>query len=202
MKKIWSALLLICLSLVVANGVSAQKTGNGAKPKPPRSKVHPPGQPKPLVYEAGATKPNEARMLTAGEETDRAWSLIELTENPGTKTTWHRHPKNDQAYYVLEGVFTVKVEDKMYELPAGGYVFIPRGTAHGTGNVGALPVKVLLIDGPAGFEHYFQARADLLKTTDPKDPTFKQKMMEIRKRYEVEELGVWDPVTNTSSKPK
>jgi len=202
MKSIWPGLLIICFSLVVAISVSAQNGAVKGLRNPVRSKAYAPGEPKSLIYEAGATKPNEARMLTAGEETNRAWSLIELTENPGTKTTWHRHPNNDQAYYVLEGVFTVKVEDKMYELPAGGYVFIPRGTAHGTGNVGSVPVRVLLIDGPAGFEHYFQARADLLKTTDPKDPTFKQKMMEIRKRYDVEELGVWDPITNTSSKPK
>lgn len=166
MKNIWLGFLMICFLLVVAISVSAQKTGNTAKPKPSPFKVHQPGEPSSLVYEAGASKQNEARMLTAGEETNRAWSLIELTENPGTKTTWHRHPHNDQAYYVLQGVFTVKVEDKMYELPAGGYVFIPRGTAHGTGNVGSVPVKVLLIDGPAGFEHYFQARADLLKTND------------------------------------
>src|SRR5687767_1227493 len=193
MKKIWPALLIICLSLLIAVSVPAQKSGRETRPDPAPSKVYSPGEPKSLVYEAGATKPNEARMLTAGEETSRAWSLIELTENPGTKTTWHRNPNNDQAYYVLEGVFTVKVEDKMYELPAGGYVFIPRGTAHGTGNVGSVPVKVLLIDGPAGFEHYFRARADLLKTTDPKDPAFKVKMSEIRMRFEVEELGVWDP---------
>src|SRR5262249_36424508 len=67
----------------------AQKSGREARPDPPRSKVYSPGDPRSLVYEAGATKPNEARMLTAGEETGRAWSLIELTENPGTKTTWH-----------------------------------------------------------------------------------------------------------------
>ena len=124
--------------------------------------VHPPGDPKPLLYEAGATAPNSARLLTTGDETDGAWSLVELTEMPGTKTTWHRHPHTDQAYYVREGVFTVKVEDKIYQLHAGGYIFIPRGTPHGTGNVGSVPVNVLLIDGPAGFERYFQARPDLL----------------------------------------
>src|SRR5918992_2749219 len=40
-------------------------------------------------------------------ETNGAWSLVELTEMPWTNMTWHRD-SFDQAYYIREGVFTVK----------------------------------------------------------------------------------------------
>jgi hypothetical protein len=67
--------------------------------------------PEALTYDAGASAPHSVRLLTSGSETKGAWSLVELTEMPGTKTTWHRHTF-DQAYLVREGVFTPKVEDK------------------------------------------------------------------------------------------
>jgi len=150
-----------------------------------------PDEPEPLVYDAGAIAPNKVRYLTTGEGTGGKWSLIELTENPGTKTTWHRHNRTDQAYYVLEGVFTVKINDKTYEYGPGGYVFIPRGTPHGTGNRTRSIVRVLLTNTPSGFDQYFKARAELLKTMKPTDPQFKKKVAEYRKIYDAEELGTW-----------
>ena len=103
------------------------------------------GEPAALPYDLGMV-----RFLVTSEDTGGAWSLVELTEMPGQKTTWHRHNHTDQAYYVLEGVFTAKVEDKVYELPAGSYIFIPRGTPHGQGNFGTVPAKVLLTNTPGG----------------------------------------------------
>lgn len=178
---LWVVVLLLC-----GGGAAAQDS------TPPRAIALAPDEPKALTYEAGATAPNSTRLLTRGDDTAGAWSLVELTEMPGTKTTWHRHPHSDQAYFVREGVFTVKVEEKVYELAAGGYVFIPRGTRHGHANFGSEPVKVLLTNAPAGFERYLQARADLSKTMSSSSPEFQKRMSDLRKRYDVEELGVWD----------
>jgi quercetin dioxygenase-like cupin family protein len=179
-------MLLVAGVLLCAGSVAAQNN------RPPRTIALAPDEPKALTYDAGATALNSTRLLTPGEDTAGAWSLVELTEMPGTKTTWHRHPHSDQAYFVREGVFTVKVEDKVYELAAGGYVFIPRGTQHGHANFGTQPVKVLLTNAPAGFERYLQARADLSKTMNSSSPEFQKRMSDLRKRYDVEELGVWD----------
>jgi quercetin dioxygenase-like cupin family protein len=154
--------------------------------------VHPPGRPQVFPYDAGGTSPNTVRFLTFGEETGGAWSLIELTEPTGARTTWHRHPRADQAYYVREGVLTAKVDEKVYVLPAGGYVFIPRGTPHGHANLGRTVARVLLTNAPAGFEHYFKARVELMRAMSPTDPEFKKKLSALRSRYDVEELGVWD----------
>ena len=145
------------------------------------------GEPAALAYDLGAV-----RFLVTSEDTGGAWSLVELTEMPGQKTTWHRHNHTDQAYYVLEGVFTAKVEDKVYELPAGSYIFIPRGTPHGQGNFGTVPVKVLLTNTPGGFERYFRDRAELFKTMKPDHPDFKKRLKELRGKVDAEELGVWD----------
>lgn len=180
------AVLLVLVLLLCAGEAAAQDS------RPRRAIALAPDEPKALTYDAGATALNSARLLTSGEDTAGAWSFVELTEMPGTKTTWHRHPRSDQAYFVREGVFTVKVEEKVYELTAGGYVFIPRGTRHGHANFGTQPVKVLLTNAPAGFERYLQARADLSKTMNSASPEFQRRMSDLRKRYDVEELGAWD----------
>jgi quercetin dioxygenase-like cupin family protein len=180
------AMLLFPVLLLCAGHAASQDNRH------PRAFALAPEEPKALTYDAGATAVNSARLLTPGADTAGAWSLVELTEAPGTKTTWHRHPHSDQAYFVREGLFTVKVEDKIYELNPGGYVFIPRGTAHGHANFGSQPVKVLLTNAPAGFEQYLQARADLSKTMNSSTPEFQRRMSDLRKRYDIEELGVWD----------
>src|SRR4051794_38437214 len=99
-----------------------------------------------VIYDAGT-----ARFLASSEDTNGAWSLVELTEKPGYKTRLHRHNYTDETYYVLEGVLTAKIADKTYELPAGSYIVIPRGTPHAQGNLGKVPVKVLLTMTPGGF---------------------------------------------------
>ena len=151
------------------------------------------GEPESLPYGAdGASGANRVRFLATGDDTNGEWSLVELTEMPGTKTTWHRHNHTDQAYYVLAGVLTAKIAHTMYTLPAGSYIVIPRGTPHGHGNATKEPVRVLLTNTPAGFERYLKDRVDLLKRMTPKDPAFTKTMSELRKQHDAEELGVWE----------
>ncbi len=95
---------------------------------------------------------------------------------------------------MLEGTLTAKVEDKIYELPAGSYILIPRGTPHGQANFGKVPVKLLLTIRPSGFEKMFKDRVELNKTVKPDNPAFKDKFNEIRRKNaeNVEILGTWD----------
>ncbi len=149
-----------------------------------------PGEPELITYDAGTV-----RYLANSEDTNGSWSLVELTENPGYKTRYHRHIYTDEAYYVLEGVLTAKIGEKTYELPAGSYILIPHGTPHAQGNLGKVPVKVLLTITPAGFEESFRDRAELIKTVKPNDPDFIKKREEWMKnrKYDREFLGDWNP---------
>ena len=161
-----------------------------AQTKAPKIVSLQPAEPALLTYDAGTV-----RYLATSEDTNGAWSLVELTEMPGYKTRLHRHIYTDEAYYVLEGVLTAKIGDKTYELPAGSYILIPHGTPHAQGNLGKVPVRVLLTITPSGFEESFRDRSELIKTIKPDDPDFRKKREEmmIKRKYDREFLGDWNP---------
>lgn len=109
-------------------------------------------------YDAG-----EVKFIASSEDTNGAWAVVELTEKPCYKTTWHRHDDLEEAYYVLEGVWTVQLADKVHEFPAGSYVLIPRGMPHGQGNFTDKPVRLLLTVTPGGLERFFRDRVGTLQ---------------------------------------
>ncbi len=146
------------------------------------------GEPPEFTYDAGTV-----RYLASSEDTNGAWSLVELKEMPGYKTNLHRHNHTDEAFYVLEGVLTIKVNDKTSEYPAGSYVLVPRGTPHAQGNFGKVPVKFLLTFTPSGFEQSFKDRVELFKRVKPDNTNFRKMREELTKKnkVDVERLGEW-----------
>ena len=147
------------------------------------------GEPAGLPYDAGTI-----RVLASSEDTNGAWSLVELKEMPGYHTNLHRHNRTDEAFYVLEGSLTVRTNDETVDYPAGSYVFIPRGTPHAQGNRGKVPVRVLLTMTPGGFEQSFLDRVNLFKTVKPDDPEFRRMRDELTKnsKVDVERIALWD----------
>lgn len=57
----------------------------------------------------------------------------------------HVHHKDDEAWYVLEGVLCVRVGDSIVEAKAGSAVLVPRGTVHTYWNPGQGLVRYLLV---------------------------------------------------------
>lgn len=138
-------------------------------------------------YDAGKVK-----FIATSEDTNGAFGVLEVTEMPGYKTTWHRHNHTEETFYVLEGILTVKINDKLSEYPAGSYVLVPRATPHGQGNFSKNPVRFILTVTPGGYERRFRERIELFKTTKPGDPDFKKKLVESRGNVDSEVLGEWD----------
>jgi quercetin dioxygenase-like cupin family protein len=188
----------LLLTVVVSALFFCFEQASESQTKPEKAQVEPPkivarrsGEADDVVtYDAGT-----ARFLASSADTNGAWSIVELTEKPGYKTRLHRHNYTDETYYVLEGVFTARIADKTYELKPGSYIVIPRGTPHAQGNLGSVPVKVLLTMTPGGFEQSFKDRAELIKTVRPDSPDFikMREAMMVRQKYDREYLGDWDP---------
>ena len=64
----------------------------------------------------------------------------------------HLHHKDDEAWYVLEGLLAVEVGDKEVEARAGAGVIVPRGTPHTYWNAGTGPLRYLLVMTPNVFQ--------------------------------------------------
>jgi quercetin dioxygenase-like cupin family protein len=140
-------------------------------------------------YDAGKIK-----FIASSEDTKNAYAVVELTEMPGYKTAWHQHNNCEEAFYVVEGTLTIKILDKIYEMPAGSYILIPRGTPHGQGNFTDKPVRLLTTFTPGGFDVFFKDRVELFKTIKPGDSVFQKKFGELREKNKkwVEILGSWE----------
>jgi quercetin dioxygenase-like cupin family protein len=193
MKKILSfTLLVFALFFGFERVVESQTTPENPPPREEKNKpkfvAFKTGEPDELAYDAGTV-----RFLISSEETNGAWSLVELKEMPGYHTNLHRHNHTDEAFYVLDGVLTVDISGKVSEYPAGSYVLIPRGTPHAQGNHGKIPARILLTMTPGGFERSFKDRVELFKLVKPTDADFKQKRKEnaAKGNYDVEFLADW-----------
>ncbi len=57
----------------------------------------------------------------------------------------HLHHKDDEAWYVVEGILCVQVGDDEVEARTGCGVFVPKGTPHTYWNPGPDAVRYLLV---------------------------------------------------------
>lgn len=70
-------------------------------------------------------------LLAHNQLGDGAYSLLHLTAPPNLETPYHLHHDEDEAFYVLDGEFTVIRDEEKIVAGPGSYIFLPRGVPHG-----------------------------------------------------------------------
>jgi quercetin dioxygenase-like cupin family protein len=96
------------------------------------------------------------RFMIDGEETDQGFSLVEHPMSPrALAAPLHRHSREDEYSYVLEGKMGALLGDEVLTAQQGDLVFKPRDQWHTFWNAGDEPCRILEIIAPAGFERYF-----------------------------------------------
>ena len=97
------------------------------------------------------------RWLIDGADADQRFSLVEHPMSPrALAAPLHRHTREDEYSYVLEGRMGALLGDDVVEAGPGDLVFKPRDQWHTFWNAGDEPCRILEIIAPAGFEHYFR----------------------------------------------
>ena len=116
-------------------------------------------------------------VTVAGQQTKAGYSLIEMIHPPNIGPALHIHPTGAEAFYVLEGTYTIHCNTRTHLAESGDFVFIPTGTPHNyqSGSEGG---KVLVLS-PSGLEQYFTEVANTLKV----GPITWEMEQEIAKRY-------------------
>ncbi len=114
-------------------------------------------------------------VLVTGEQTDGAYSVLEVWGPPGFGTALHVHRDAEEGYYVTEGEVTVWYGDKKAVLHPGDFLLLPRGVPHTLKHTGTCDVRMIGICTPAGFEDFVKAfgepapRRELPVVTEPLD---------------------------------
>jgi len=102
------------------------------------------------------------RFMVDGEKTDGGFSLVEHPMSAhALAAPLHRHTREDEYSYVLEGRMGAILGDDILEAGPGDLVFKPRGEWHTFWNAGDEPCRILEIIAPAGFERFFAELVDL-----------------------------------------
>jgi len=101
------------------------------------------------------------------EQDDGDLSLMERTLPPGgRRPPAHRHLNCSEAYFVLDGLVSVRAGEEELSVGPEGFVLIPRGTPHTFGNGGDQPARLLVIHAPA-MDAYFAELHELWNRDEP-----------------------------------
>ena len=96
------------------------------------------------------------RFMIDGAESGGGFSLVEHPMSPrALGAPLHRHSREDEYSFVLEGRMGALLGDEVLEAGTGTLIFKPRNQWHTFWNAGDTPARILEIISPAGFEQYF-----------------------------------------------
>ena len=123
------------------------------------------------------------RFLVDGVDASERFSLVEHPMSPrALAAPLHRHTREDEYSYVLQGRMGGLLGDDVVEAGPGDLVFKPRNQWHTFWNAGDEPCRILELISPAGFEKFFQELSDLggVMTAGP------EAVAELSERYGLE----------------
>lgn len=87
-------------------------------------------------------------------DTDGRFCQLEFTDPCGMAPPVHIHRREDETFYVLEGLVSVFIGDGRIDACAGQFVFMPRDVPHSY-LVRSERARALVTFAPAGVEQFF-----------------------------------------------
>ena len=133
---------------------------------------------------AGSLGSIGVRFMIGTEETHAGgFSLVEHPMPPrALAAPLHRHSREDEYSYVLEGRMGALLGDDVVYAEAGDLVHKPRDQWHTFWNAGDTPCRLLEIIAPGGFESYFAELVEAVKTGPPSP----ELIADLEERYGIE----------------
>lgn len=100
-------------------------------------------------------------------QTGGDFSLMERTVPPGARMPPpHRHVNCSEAFFVLDGTITFRLDEAELSGGAGDFLLVPRGAGHTFGNTSTEPARLLVLHAPA-MDAYFEELHRLWAAGEP-----------------------------------
>ena len=126
---------------------------------------------KPADGKAGMLGNMGVRWMVNGEESGGGFALVEHPMAPRVLgAPLHRHSREDEYSYVLEGKVGALLGDEVVYGEVGDLIFKPRNQWHSFWNAGDEPARILEIISPAGFEKYFEEVVEMRRVGTMPEP--------------------------------
>lgn len=122
----------------------------------------------------------------AGTDTNDAAAVVQFTVPKFAGPPLHRHSREDEWFYVLEGQITWEVDGQRHSGGAGSSAFAPRGTAHAFQNFHDETARILVMVTPAGLDRFFEDVTIMHR--DLTQPDF-ERVGQLMQSYGMELLG-------------
>ncbi len=88
--------------------------------------------------------------LVGASDTSGAIGMSMVTQPPGIATPLHRHTKEAEALFVLEGRIDYRAGEELHELSDGDFLYLPLGLPHAFRIRGVKPARFLALTTPGG----------------------------------------------------
>lgn len=98
----------------------------------------------------------EVLVKLASADTNNGAAVFHLDVPPMSGPPLHRHSREDEWFYVLDGEIATQIDGQRGVLQSGGSAFAPRGTAHTFQNYGDTTAHLLVVVTPGGFDRFFE----------------------------------------------
>jgi mannose-6-phosphate isomerase-like protein (cupin superfamily) len=128
----------------------------------------------------------EVLVKLANADTNGAAAIFHQAVPPMSGPPLHRHSREDEWFYVLDGEIVAEINSRRSVLQAGASAFAPRGTAHTFQNFRDAPVQMLVMVMPGDFHRFFEELSSLNKGLPAPDLVRTEQLM---KSYGIELLG-------------
>jgi mannose-6-phosphate isomerase-like protein (cupin superfamily) len=127
------------------------------------------------------------RFMLWGEESGGSVAVVEHPMPVGCLAApLHRHAREDEYSYVLEGRMGALLGDKVVFAEVGDLVFKPRNQWHTFWNAGDTPCRILEIITPAGFEHFLNELGDKIAASNAPHPGAVLAASDLPTRYAID----------------
>ena len=88
--------------------------------------------------------------LVTNQDTGGAFEFVVTKMKRGTEPPPHIHEREDEMFYVLDGMLDAYVGDECIRVDAGECVFMPKGQAHAF-RISSPEIHMLVLMTPGGF---------------------------------------------------